>query len=116
MRVVLVRPMLKRRDDSGRILIHRQGDLLDLGDVEGARLLALGIVADEADEPMPPPAPEVEVDEQDPEVEADEPMPVEESSGRPRNSAPIEEWRRYAEAQGIDSKGLSKAELRAVAK
>lgn len=41
----------------------------------------------------------------------DEPVGVEDEVERPAKSAPATDWRDYAEALGMDTKGLSKAEI-----
>lgn len=46
---------------------------------------------------------------------ADEPAPDNKPT-RPRNSAPLEDWRKYATTKGIDHKGMTKAELQAATK
>ena len=77
-------------------------------------LRATGAAGDDVSEPESVDEPVEPVVEETPE-QGPEPEP-ESSEDRPRNAAPLDEWRKYAAAQGIDPKGLSKAELQAATK
>ena len=83
--------------------LRRVGEVVDVSDEVHERFAPLGVfVVDEpAPEPEPAPAP-------DPEPE---PAPEQKGVKRPARTAPVDVWRAYAEAQGIDPKGLSKAEI-----
>lgn len=50
-------------------------------------------------------APVEDVVESDPDVEVDD------GASRPAKSAPVTAWREYADSLGVDTKGLSKAEI-----
>lgn len=57
------------------------------------------------------PAPRVRVTPPSSEAEPEPVVPVESGPSKPRRAAPVDEWRIYAAAQGIDPKGLSKQEI-----
>lgn len=83
--------------------LRRVGEVVDVSDEVHERFAPLGVfVADEpapVAEPAPAPAPE------------SEPAPEQKGMKRPARTAPVDTWRAYAEAKGIDPKGLSKAEI-----
>ena len=83
--------------------LRRVGEVVEVSDEVHERFSPLGVFV--SDDPAPVPVkPEVPADERAPELE--EPVVK-----RPARTAPLDTWRAYAEAQGIDPKGLSKAEL-----
>lgn len=83
--------------------LRRVGEIVDVSDEVHERFSPLGVFA--SDDPAPVPVKsEVPADERA--AEPDAPRVK-----RPARTAPVDTWRAYAEAQGIDPKGLSKAEL-----
>lgn len=44
-------------------------------------------------------------------VESDTGVGVDDGASRPAKSAPVTAWREYADSLGVDTKGLSKAEI-----
>lgn len=83
--------------------LRRVGEVVDVSDEVHERFSPLGVFV--SDDPAPVTVkPEVPADERA--SEPDVPMVK-----RPARTAPVDTWRAYAEAQGIDPKGLSKAEL-----
>lgn len=83
--------------------LRRVGEVVDVSDEVFDRFSPLGVFV--SDDPAPVTVkPEVPADERAPEPDAPRVK-------RPARTAPVDTWRAYAEAQGIDPKGLSKAEL-----
>lgn len=83
--------------------LRRAGEVVEVSDEVHERFAPLGVFV--SDDPAPAQVkPEAPADERAPEPDA--PMVK-----RPPRTAPVDTWRAYAEAQGIDPKGLSKAEL-----
>lgn len=83
--------------------LRRVGEVVDVSDEVHERFAPLGVFF--SGDPAPVPVkPEAPVDERAPESEAT-------VVKRPARTAPVDTWRAYAESQGIDPKGLSKAEL-----
>lgn len=70
------------------------------------RFSALGVFA--GDEPESAAEP---VEQAKPSAVEVEPEPKPKRVNRPRRSAPLAEWRKFAESQGISVKGLSKQDL-----
>lgn len=90
--------------------MHLPGEVVDVDEATADWLARTGALAPEqaapkraAAEKKPAQPAEVETPEEDP-SEA-------EVVKRPARTAPVEEWRKYAAAQGYDVKGLSKQEL-----
>jgi len=57
------------------------------------------------------PAPRVRVTPPSPEAEPEPGVTVQVGPGKPRRAAPVDQWRAYAVAQGIDPKGMTKQEI-----
>lgn len=83
--------------------LRRVGEVVDVSDEVHERFSPLGVFVSDDPAPVPVKA-AAPVDERV--SEPDAPMVK-----RPARTAPVDTWRAYAEAQGIDPKGLSKAEL-----
>ena len=83
--------------------LRRVGEVVDVSDEVHERFSPLGVFASGDPAPVQVKA-EVPVDERAPEPDAPRVK-------RPARTAPVDTWRAYAEGQGIDPKGLSKAEL-----
>lgn len=83
--------------------LRRVGEVVDVSDEVHERFSPLGVFASDDPAPVPvkaaAPADERAAEPDAPRVK------------RPARTAPVDTWRAYAEAQGIDPKGLSKAEL-----
>lgn len=83
--------------------LRRVGEVVEVSDEVHERFAQLGVF--DSGDPAPVPVkPEAPADERVAEPDA----PV---VKRPARTAPVDTWRAYAEAQGIDPKGMSKAEL-----
>ena len=83
--------------------LRRVGEVVDVSDEVHERFLPMGVFV--TGDPAPVPVkPVVPTDERAPEPDAPRVK-------RPARTAPVDTWRAYAEAQGIDPKGMSKAEL-----
>jgi uncharacterized sporulation protein YeaH/YhbH (DUF444 family) len=119
MRIVLIRPALKRFDSSGRIHLHRHGDVLDLDDTEAQRLLELGIgepYAEQDDAPDTEDAGDGDdstAGDEDTDSPSDEDTSDSDStSSRPSPAMNRKAWDDYARSVGVDpSKFKSKPEL-----
>lgn len=85
------------------------GSVVEVDDETAGWLDSCGAVRHEADNTAKKPESEPTLVEQ----EAEKPTAAPKSGDvpRPAKAAPIEDWRKYAEAQGIVTKGLSKKEL-----
>ena len=83
--------------------LRRVGEVVDVSDEVHERFSPLGVFVSGDPAPVQVKA-EVPVDERATESESPRVK-------RPARTAPVDTWRAYAEAQGIDPKGLSKAEL-----
>ena len=83
--------------------LRRVGEIVDVSDEVHERFSPLGVFVSDDPAPVQVKA-AAPVDERV--SEPDAPMVK-----RPARTAPVDTWRAYAEAQGIDPKGLSKAEL-----
>ena len=83
--------------------LRRVGEVVDVSDTVFDRFAPLGVFVSDDPAPVPvkPAAPD---DERASEPDAPRVK-------RPARTAPVDTWRAYAEAHGIDPKGLSKAEL-----
>lgn len=57
------------------------------------------------------PAPRARVTPEPEQPDPDPVVPVESGPVKPRRAAPVDDWRAYAAAQGMDVKGLSKKEI-----
>lgn len=117
-------------DRSGvRPVKYRPGDVIPDDHPRRAWLLRYGIAV--VEKPVEPVEAPVEADgEADPEVEPVEadgdgdpvesddvedddtdPVGPVEADGRPRKTAPVAAWRKYADAQGLPTKGLNKQQI-----
>ena len=83
--------------------LRRVGEVVDVSDEVRERFAPLGVFVSGDPAPVQVKA-EAPVDERASEPDAPRVK-------RPARTAPVDTWRAYAEAQGIDPKGLSKAEL-----
>ena len=86
------------------------GDVVDVDDETAAWLERSGALAapKSAKETQEPEAPDEPEAPEDPPQDA---APKQQAPARPARTAPLDTWRAYAEAQGIDPKGLTKAEI-----
>lgn len=90
--------------------MHVPGEVVDVDEATADWLARTGALAPEQAAPKRPAAEKKPA--QPAEVETPEEDPSEaEVVKRPARTAPVEEWRKYAAAQGYDVKGLSKQEL-----
>lgn len=90
----------------------RRGDVVDLPEDEGRRLVEAGILEDPEGVSAPlETSPGPEVPENNSEAAGDPEEATEEALPRPNKSANVSEWVAYAESLGHKVKGLSKAEL-----
>ena len=99
---------------------HQPGDTITVDEATAEWLRRTGATASDssietAPATAPEPVPEPELDTPDdpdpapaPEAPAEAPA---KTSKRPARTAPVATWRAYAEAHGIDPKGLTKAEI-----
>ena len=91
----------------------RVGAVAVVSDADGSEMIRRGFVVD-ADAPVVSVVKEPAAPVSEP-TTANSSQPVEDSAlesvPRPRRAAPVDEWRAYAESQGIDPKGMSKPEL-----
>lgn len=87
------------------------GDVVDVDDETAEWLERSGALAapKAAKKTREPEAPTGQPQDVAPKQQA--PAPAKEAPARPARTAPVDTWRAYAEAQGINPKGLSKAEL-----
>ena len=85
--------------------VYEPGDVVDVDDETAAYLRSAGVAA--GDKPARP-TPKQEVHD---EPEAEPTPDVQPQAHAPAKTAPLDEWKRYAIAQGIDPKGLSKREI-----
>ncbi|MGN0097221.1 MAG: hypothetical protein ACI38U_14305 [Corynebacterium sp.] len=119
MRIVLTRPAFKRFDSSGRIHLHRHGDVLDLDDTEAQRLLELGIGEPYAEQDDAPEDSDDADDSTDQDDVADagsdedeDAVDSDSTSTRPSPAMNRKAWDDYARSVGVDpSKFKSKPEL-----
>ena len=98
---------------------HQPGDTITVDEPTAEWLRRTGATAPDpsletAPATAPEPVPELDTPELDTPDDPD-PAPAPEApaktSKRPARTAPVATWRAYAEAHGIDPKGLTKAEL-----
>ncbi|MGD3153855.1 hypothetical protein [Tsukamurella tyrosinosolvens] len=110
---------------------HRQGDVVDVDGAEEARLLAAGALAPLEDEPAEdsdddasgsdgdggadtPPADTDTGDQPAEAPDTDGPVGTVESGlisaevEKPKKAAPVDDWRAYAVAQGLDAEAVAK--------
>ena len=83
--------------------LRRVGEVVDVSDEVFDRFSPLGVFVSDDPAPVPVKA-EAPADERAAEPDAP-------AVKRPARTAPVDTWRAYAESQGIDPKGLSKAEI-----
>lgn len=83
---------------------HQPGDTITVDEPTAEWLQRTGATA-------PEPVPEPELDTPDDPDPAPAPEAPAKTSKRPARTAPVATWRAYAEAHGIDPKGLTKAEI-----
>lgn len=100
---------------------HQPGDTITVDEPTAEWLRRTGATATDssietAPATAPEPVPEPELDTPDDPDPAPAPEAPTEAPERPRKAAPVATWRAYAEAHGIDPKGLTKAEIIAVTK
>ena len=100
---------------------HQPGDTITVDEATAEWLRRTGAAAPEPSlettpATAPEPVPEPELDTPDDPDPAPAPEAPAKTSGRPARTAPVATWRAYAEAHGIDPKGLTKAEIIAVTK
>lgn len=100
---------------------HQPGDTVDVDEATAEWLRRTGATASDssletAPATAPEPVPEPELDTPDDPDPAPAPAAHAKTSKRPARTAPVATWRAYAEAHGIDPKGLTKAEIIAVTK
>lgn len=89
--------------------VYRPGDEVDVDDATAQWLQRAGAVA----------APQTKRREVEPQAAGSKPAATAAAEDpndtplvkRPARTAPLEEWRKYAKAQGYDTKGLTKQEL-----
>lgn len=94
-----------QRTDAG-LRLRRRGDELTVDAETEAWLRKHGLagepkVEEKAPEPKPEPV------EEEPAEPAEKPARAQ----KPAKAAPVDEWRAYAKASGVDPAGLSKAEI-----
>lgn len=97
-----------QRTDAG-LRLRRRGDELTVDAETEAWLRKHGLAGEpEADEKAAEPEPEA-----DGKAEEEPAEPVEKPARdqKPAKAAPVDEWRAYAKASGVDPAGLSKAEI-----
>ena len=95
---------------------HQPGDTITVDETTAEWLRRTGAAAPEPSlettpATAPEPVPEPELDTPDDPDPAPAPETPAKTSERPRKTAPVATWRAYAEAHGIDPKGLTKAEI-----
>lgn len=100
---------------------HQPGDTITVDEPTAEWLRRTGATAPDASiktapATAPEPVPEPEHDTPDDPDPAPAPEAPAKTSKRPARTAPVATWRAYAEAHGIDPKGLTKAEIIAVTK
>lgn len=83
----------------------KQGSTHDIEDALFDEFVDKGVFVVDTPPVVEPAAPVEEVVESDSDVEVDEGV------SRPAKSAPVTAWREYADSLGVDTKGLSKAEI-----
>lgn len=96
--------------EDGRTVWYRPGDQIPEDHPKREWLIRRGIAVDgdiTPDRPAKPAAPKVE---STPNPGVDE-EPVESGPVKPKRAASVDAWRTYAEAQGVDVKGMSKQEI-----
>lgn len=99
-----------QRTDAG-LRLRRRGDELTVDDETEAWLRKHGLAVEpEAEEKAAEPKPEPEAEEKA-EEKAAEPVEKPARAQKPAKAAPVDEWRAYAKASGVDPAGLSKAEI-----
>lgn len=97
-----------QRTDSG-LRLRRRGDELTVDAETEAWLRTHGLAGEpEADEKADEPEPEAD---EKAEEKAAEPVEKPARAQKPAKAAPVDEWRAYAKASGVDPAGLSKAEI-----
>lgn len=85
--------------------LRRVGEVVEVSEDVLSRYSSMGVFVRDIDRPSPKPV-EARPDEREPAEDPKAKQPK-----RPPRTAPVESWRAYAEAQGIDPKGLSKSEI-----
>ena len=97
-----------QRTDSG-LRLRRRGDELTVDAETEAWLRTHGLAGEpEADEKADEPEPEAD---EKADEKAAEPVEKPARAQKPAKAAPVDEWRAYAKASGVDPAGLSKAEI-----
>lgn len=87
--------------------LNMPGDVVEVDEGTFARFKDRNVFASaETAKPTPKPVPETVVPETVPEVKETRRGP-----NRPKRTASAADWKRYAEAVGVDVKGLSKQEI-----
>ncbi|QGS33964.1 hypothetical protein FOB82_02390 [Corynebacterium xerosis] len=98
---------------------HQPGDTITVDEPTAEWLRRTGATASDSSlETAPATAPELDTpDDPDPAPAPEAPAEAPAKTWkRPARTAPVATWRAYAEAQGIDPKGLTKAEIIAATK
>ena len=97
-----------QRTDAG-LRLRRRGDELTVDAETEAWLRTHGLAGEpEADEKADEPEPEAD---EKADEKAAEPVEKPARAQKPAKAAPVDEWRAYAKASGVDPAGLSKAEI-----
>lgn len=101
-----------QRTDAG-LRLRRRGDELTVDGETEAWLRTHGLAGEpEAEEEAAEPEPEAEPEaEEEAGEKAAEPVEKPARTQKPAKAAPVDEWRAYAKASGVDPAGLSKAEI-----
>lgn len=84
------------------------GDTVEVDEDTAARLKACGSLVTDRPAEAEPVAPQKVDATPDPVVDEE---PVESGPVKPKRAASVDAWRTYAEAQGVDVKGMSKQEI-----
>ena len=90
--------------------MHAPGEVVDVDEATADWLARTGALAPEQAAPKRPAAEEKPAQPAEVETPAEDPDDTEVVK-RPARTAPVEEWRKYAQSLGYDVKGLSKQEL-----
>lgn len=90
--------------------MHVPGEVVDVDEETAGWLARTGALAPEQAAPKRPAAEKKPAQPAEVETPAEDPDDTEVVK-RPARTAPVEEWRKYAQSLGYDVKGLSKQEL-----
>lgn len=92
----------------GRLRVYQERSVVECAADEVSVLLESGALAPEGDAASAPRAKPKQEAKSEPEPKVAEPAG---EVARPAKAASLDEWRKYAEAQGIVTKGLSKKDI-----